>query len=48
MALITGPLVEYSSLSATGLVAAAVALPPLAIWLAMRLHPKTPQVETAD
>jgi len=38
MALLTGPLVEWSGLPATGLVAAAIAVPPLALYAAMRLR----------
>ena len=38
MALVTGPLVEYSGLPATGLVAVLIALPPLSIWLMRRLR----------
>ena len=38
MALVTGPLVEYSGLPATGLVAVLIALPPLTVWLVRRLR----------
>lgn len=43
MALVTGPLVEYSGLPATGLVAVLIALPPLTIWLTRRLRAQTEQ-----
>jgi MFS family permease len=36
-ALITGPLIEWSGLPATGLFAVAVAAPPLALWFAARM-----------
>jgi len=45
MALITGPLVEYSGLPATGLVAVLIALPPLSIWLVRRIRGTTIQTE---
>jgi MFS family permease len=38
MALVTGPLVEYSGLPATGFVAVLIALPPLSIWLVRRVR----------
>ena len=47
MALVTGPLVEYSGLPATGLVAVLIALPPLTLrltrWIRARsTHPQLP------
>jgi MFS family permease len=38
MALVTGPLLEFSGLPATGLFSVLVALPPLLLWLAPRLR----------
>jgi MFS family permease len=43
MALVTGPLVEYSGLPATGLVAVLIALPPLSLWLVRRLRGRAVQ-----
>jgi len=37
MALVTGPIIEWSGLPMTGLVAVLVALPPLVMWCALRL-----------
>jgi MFS family permease len=38
LAVVTGPLIEWSGLPATGLAAAAVAAPPLLLWLATRMR----------
>jgi len=46
MALVTGPLVEYSGLPATGLVAVLIALPPLTLWLTRRLRARTAEPQT--
>lgn len=45
MALVTGPLIEWSGLPATGLVAVAVALPPLLMLLGIRLKQRARQRE---
>jgi len=38
MALVTGPLLQWSGLPMTGLVAVLVALPPLVMWALLRLR----------